>query len=290
MRDELHLMELVDRYLDGSMSAEERAVFEQRAALNTELRQLIEDQRALREGLERVALRAMVTRSAPGGGMGWIGPVLGGALIIAIASYVWMGRPTEHADAITIVQEAEMDLPDEEEASAAPEKGTRQTIVQRDTVIRVDTIVRVDTQIRIVQVHVPADITDEQKEAIRKSIQTSGAMPPTEISELDEGRIVLQNELTPDGDGHNDRLIVPGGPYRSATMRIKDAKNVEIFSSTSSAPTWHGLLPDGSKAENGIYTIEVQATSLDSRYRWGKETVRLSWPEIRLDMQIKQVR
>ncbi len=28
MRDELHLMELVDRYLDGSMRVEERAVFE----------------------------------------------------------------------------------------------------------------------------------------------------------------------------------------------------------------------------------------------------------------------
>ena len=57
MRDELHLMELVDRYLDGGMGEAERASFEERIGSNGELRTLVDDQRALREGLERVRLR-----------------------------------------------------------------------------------------------------------------------------------------------------------------------------------------------------------------------------------------
>lgn len=277
MRDELHLMELVDRYLDGSMNAEERAVFEQRAATTTELRQLVEDQRALREGLERVALREVITRSGPSAGKGWMGPVLGTVLVVAVASYAWMSRSTGHAVELTIAQEDELSVPAVGEAPDSTEAWTSPTIVRCDTMLRADTIVRVDTLVRMVQVHVPANITEERKQAIRDSMQASTAVPAFDVSELNEGRIHFQDVFTPNGDGHNDSLIVPGGPYRRATMRIVDARNVVIFSATSSAPVWHGRLPDGSKAENGIYTIVVQATSFDTRYHWAKETVLLNW-------------
>lgn len=61
MRDELHLMELVDRYLDEAMGAEERAAFEGRMRANNDLRTLVDDQRALREGFQRLHLRTAAT-------------------------------------------------------------------------------------------------------------------------------------------------------------------------------------------------------------------------------------
>ncbi|HRH38694.1 MAG TPA: hypothetical protein PK760_10130, partial [Flavobacteriales bacterium] len=87
MRDELHLMELVDRYLDGAMTDPDRAAFETRANENAELRQLIEDQRALREGVARIALRGVVTSSAPSAGKGWIGPTIATVTVLIVASY-----------------------------------------------------------------------------------------------------------------------------------------------------------------------------------------------------------
>ncbi|MFZ1695031.1 MAG: hypothetical protein WAT74_17680, partial [Flavobacteriales bacterium] len=84
MRDELHLMELVDRYLDGSMNAEERAVFEARAKSNADLRELIEDQRALREGIARAHVRAAATKAYRSYRFGKPGPWIGGAVVVAV--------------------------------------------------------------------------------------------------------------------------------------------------------------------------------------------------------------
>ena len=81
MRDELHLMELVDRYLDGSMNAEERKAFEARANANTELRQLIEDQRALREGVSRLPVRAAAAKAYRSYRLGKPGPWIGGVTL-----------------------------------------------------------------------------------------------------------------------------------------------------------------------------------------------------------------
>lgn len=57
MRDELHLMELVDRYLDGGMSDAERSAFAERMRGNAELNAVVAEQVALREGLQRSHLR-----------------------------------------------------------------------------------------------------------------------------------------------------------------------------------------------------------------------------------------
>ncbi|MBK8498806.1 MAG: hypothetical protein IPL52_08315 [Flavobacteriales bacterium] len=84
MRDELHLMELVDRYLDGSMNAEERTAFEARAKANAELRELIDDQRALREGVARVPVRAAATKAYQKYRFGKPGPWAAGAVVLAI--------------------------------------------------------------------------------------------------------------------------------------------------------------------------------------------------------------
>jgi|GEM_PF-722414 len=86
MRDELHLMELVDRYLDGSMSGEERTAFEVRANGNVELRQLIADQRVLREGVARAPVRAAAAKAYRAYRFGKAMPWAGGALIVAIVA------------------------------------------------------------------------------------------------------------------------------------------------------------------------------------------------------------
>ncbi len=57
MRDELHLMELVDRYLDGGMSDAERSAFAERMRGSAELNAVVMEQVALREGLQRSHLR-----------------------------------------------------------------------------------------------------------------------------------------------------------------------------------------------------------------------------------------
>lgn len=99
MRDELHLMELVDRYLDGSMNEADRLAFKTRAAANTELRQLVEDQRALREGVTRVPVRAAAAKAYRSYRFGRSGPWFVGAAVVAIlaASTVYIaGNASKH--------------------------------------------------------------------------------------------------------------------------------------------------------------------------------------------------
>ena len=58
MRDQLHLMELVDHYLDGTMNPTDRIAFEERVRDSEELRSLVEDQKRLRQAARRSPARA----------------------------------------------------------------------------------------------------------------------------------------------------------------------------------------------------------------------------------------
>ncbi|MCU0319151.1 MAG: hypothetical protein MUE88_03635 [Flavobacteriales bacterium] len=84
MRDELNLMELVDRYLGGELNASEQAAFEERLRTNAELRELVEDQRALHGGMKRLALRPAVNKAYRRYKWGKWAPGIGGAAVIAI--------------------------------------------------------------------------------------------------------------------------------------------------------------------------------------------------------------
>ncbi|MBL7955151.1 MAG: hypothetical protein JNJ91_08925, partial [Flavobacteriales bacterium] len=103
MRDELTLMELVDRYLGGELNASERVAFEERIRTNAELRALVEEQRALHGGMKRLALRPAVNKAYRSYKWGkWL-PGIGGAAVIAILAVGgWMltkhsGHSTEAA-------------------------------------------------------------------------------------------------------------------------------------------------------------------------------------------------
>lgn len=103
MRDELTLMELVDRYLGGELNASERVAFEERIRTNAELRALVEEQRALHGGLQRLALRPAVNKAYRSYKWGKWAPGIGGAAVIALLAVGgWMlakdsGHSTEAA-------------------------------------------------------------------------------------------------------------------------------------------------------------------------------------------------
>jgi len=84
MRDELNLMELVDRYLGGELNASDRAAFEERMRSNAELRELVEDQRALHGGMQRLALRPAVNKAYRSYKWGKWAPGIGGTAVIAL--------------------------------------------------------------------------------------------------------------------------------------------------------------------------------------------------------------
>ncbi|HRD53266.1 MAG TPA: hypothetical protein PKY96_11525, partial [Flavobacteriales bacterium] len=128
MRDELHLMELVDRYVDGSMTATDRAAFEMRANANADLRQLIEDQRALREGIARVPVRAAAAKAYRSYRFGKPGPWIGGAVVVAVitsAALFWANSSKEQVKHEAPVTEAATTTDDIEHAALDDTTGTR---------------------------------------------------------------------------------------------------------------------------------------------------------------------
>lgn len=98
MRDELHLLELADRYLDGTMPPEERAAFEVRMAASPELQGVVHDQRDLREGLARVPARAAAAKAySTYRFMQWMPAISLSSVVIigAGAALWWMTNRTE---------------------------------------------------------------------------------------------------------------------------------------------------------------------------------------------------
>lgn len=97
MRDELHLMELVDRYLDGGMGEAERGAFEERMRANAELRGLLDDQRALREGLHRVRLRGALASAHRRWTMRrWLPWAVAALLVMVMGAWMMMNASGEH--------------------------------------------------------------------------------------------------------------------------------------------------------------------------------------------------
>ncbi|MBL7950628.1 MAG: hypothetical protein JNM62_02810 [Flavobacteriales bacterium] len=86
MRDQLHLMELVDNYLDGTMNNNDRAAFEERLRTNEELRVLVEDQEHLRRAARRSPVRAEAKAAYRKYRWGRMLPSMGIGLVLLIAA------------------------------------------------------------------------------------------------------------------------------------------------------------------------------------------------------------
>lgn len=91
MRSELEVMRLVDIYLDGNLNENEKQAFERRISTNEELREMVQDQRLLRGGMERLAVREIAVRAMRR--YQWFkklkhwGAGLGGIVLIAAGSF-----------------------------------------------------------------------------------------------------------------------------------------------------------------------------------------------------------
>ena len=100
MRDQLHLMELVDNYLDGTMNNTDRAAFEERLRTNEELRSLVEDQQRLRRAARRSPVRAEAKKAFRKYRRGKMWPGIGAGLVLLIAAtvamFVWNGNLGTH--------------------------------------------------------------------------------------------------------------------------------------------------------------------------------------------------
>jgi TonB family protein len=137
MRDQLHLMELVDRYLDGGMGVAEHAAFEERMGANAELRALVDDQRALREGLHRVQLRhALASAHRNWSITRWV-PWLVAGLFVMVAGAWLVGLPLEHDARTEAPHGADVGVPETREPTFA----TRDSLVEPlDLDTRVETM------------------------------------------------------------------------------------------------------------------------------------------------------
>lgn len=71
MRKELEQLELIDQYLDGKLSEEDKIQFEKRLSLESDLKQALNDQIALRKGIERLAWKKEMKGNRSGGGNTW---------------------------------------------------------------------------------------------------------------------------------------------------------------------------------------------------------------------------
>ncbi|HEX2616960.1 MAG TPA: hypothetical protein VHL57_05410, partial [Flavobacteriales bacterium] len=144
MRDELHLMELVDRYLDGEMDAAGITDFNARMSANGELRLLVDDQRALREGLERLPVRAAIMQAHRSWTWGKWTPGIGGAVLVVgliTAALVLKPDPEHVKERLMRVLPAPLDsmFVDSVLIEVPAPVGADSTGVH--TIIRVDTIV-----------------------------------------------------------------------------------------------------------------------------------------------------
>lgn len=271
MRDILHAMELVDRYLDGTMPPSDRTSFELRAADNPELRQLIEDQRALREGMHRIALRKIAADSGPSGGKGWFGTMTTSVVLLVAGACAWLYWPPSerHEQDQPVVKEERMI--EKPSADAVPAEADSSAPAFPE---RTPPIVRTDTHVVVKPIRIHAHVNEEKRSAMNDSLSAIGGTTWV-LDDENSLTLHLQNTLTPNNDGRNDRLIVPGGPYQRARMEVRNAAHQIVFDKESSDPIWYGVLPFGEPAPEGIYYCNVEATDHSGKTYRGYTTVRL---------------
>ena len=95
MRQELELMDMVERYLDGAITMEDRVAIERRITEDVTLRELVEDQRELRVGMERIATREMAIKAYRSYRFWKLAPWFAAGLIVLSAVTTLLYWPTE---------------------------------------------------------------------------------------------------------------------------------------------------------------------------------------------------
>lgn len=138
MRPELTILEQIDHYLTGKLSAAEATAFEQKIANDSHLEQLVNQQKDLIRAVNRKALRAEINAiagasgGASGGGLSNLILGIGGVGIIGLVTasiFYFSGRKNEKAH-------EETDLPNTTTSYVAPKVSylTRNNVL-RDTAL-----------------------------------------------------------------------------------------------------------------------------------------------------------
>lgn len=101
MRNELELLELIDRYLNGELTEKETADFEARMKTDTQLAKEVEIQKELLKGIDNFSLRQSAKRAYKKYKLtkaAWVAGI-GLAVLIAVASAVYLYNETYNKDA-----------------------------------------------------------------------------------------------------------------------------------------------------------------------------------------------
>lgn len=223
-------MELVDRYLDGTLDPGERQAFEERLRTHAELRELLDDQRALREGVERLAVRALVVKAHSGWNWGKWKPFIGGAAITAavVTGTVWSMHAGERSGKTVEVVPPPIDTLAADRTIPVPPAEAAPAYVITDTII--DTVYQVIR--RIERVHPGGPVhegdsasqrttsaaatkagsimqgTEREATGDPRPLRSSGSMPayPGGFQELH--RYLQRSIQQPDGAACSGTLIV----------------------------------------------------------------------------------
>jgi gliding motility-associated-like protein len=75
---------------------------------------------------------------------------------------------------------------------------------------------------------------------------------------------VVPSAFTPNGDGHNDLLVVKGGPFKELEFRIFNEWGNEIYRGTVQAEGWDGTFK-GKAQPGGTYVWTISVITLDDR-------------------------
>ncbi len=179
MRNELDRMELADRYLSGSLNASDRAAFEERMLTNPELRQLVDDLRDLRTGMQRLALRPAVDKAYRSYKWGkWL-PGIGGAVIVtaliliipALLQRTGQQLPNRSLPLDSIATEGVGEGPAPDTSLSAPAQGN----VERRTTVHTDTVVMMMRNGRLVPVTEQDTTGKDQLRVVKQATLTAGS-------------------------------------------------------------------------------------------------------------------
>lgn len=199
MRDELNLMELADRYLNGELSVAERTAFEERMRTNAELNDLVKDLGDLRSGIQRLALRASVDKAYRGYKWDkWL-PGIGGTMVVTALVLSVPALLQRNEDPLPIrtrpldSMATEGTAPDPNSLEPAEGEMERGTTVHTDTVVmmmrngRLVPVTEQDTtgkgQLRVVK---QATLTADSKEEMQRQLDS------VRISAVTDQRIIAK--------------------------------------------------------------------------------------------------
>lgn len=98
MRKELEIIQLIEKYLNNELSAQDKIAFEEKLNNNPQLKQEVEKQRLIQEGVQNVALKGTIQKAWKRYRLGNLGSLGGMLVLVAIAATVatfWLTNQTE---------------------------------------------------------------------------------------------------------------------------------------------------------------------------------------------------